>query len=778
MYNTIQPAQSEEQTEPVAVMLRGYWGIIVRRKWVVIASILVGVVVGTALSLLLPKSYRSSTEILIENQKIPDEYVKGIGGGNLEERLMVIQEQVMSRAFLTPILEEFKLYEGLVRRDGLESGIEKLRSAIKVDTVGTPGPAGPKKKAIEAITISFADEDPMTAMKVTAKLASLFIEENLKDREQLVTGVSVFLEQELQEAKKALEAQEHAISQYKTKYVGLLPEQVETNLRALDRLQMEMNATNDSLHSRTDKVNSLDRSINEYQSSMATRGVELEDPKVGRKDVDPLLVRLQQLEQKLTTLRAEWKETYPDISDTKQEIASVKEQLAEKYGASFVDQGGGVVNQDSESVGRKEPLPDLYLRELKTQRNDLVTEISSLNSRRERLSQLIKETERRVEQTPAREQELSILVRDYENRQKNYQTLLEKQLNAHVAVNLEKRQKGEQFRILDPANLPEKLESPNRPLIMALGLLGGLGVGIVLVFGLDHVNPTFRRREEVELLPGVRVLATVPWFVTSPTSTPNSKGLGNPLMGDGGIGSGSIVGTHMPSLSLVAKWQPESIAAEQYRMAATRMVLSTERRRSTTIEITSALENEGKTTTVVNLGYTIARDFGRRTLLIDCDFRRPALHQYVSVPARAGLLDLLDGEVSVSDCLSTIDEVSCSIMTVGRSDRVTNELARIEQLKEVLPQLRAQFQYLLINTPPVLASATMGILASLADEIVMVIKAGSSPQHVVQKAFAALNLTGERHVVLNGVEEQSLPHYLYGYSMPYSGETLVEGVPR
>lgn len=775
MYNAIQPAQSDAEAEPISVIVQEYWGIILRKKWAVIACILAGIVVGALLCWILPKSYRSSTEILIENQKIPDEYVKGIGRGNLEERLMLIQEQVMSRAFLSPILEEFKLYEGLVRREGLESAIDKLRNAIKVDTVGTPGPSGQKKRAIEAITISFADEDPMTAMKVTAKLASLFIEENLKDREQLVTGVSVFLEQELQEAKKALEAQEQAISEYKTKYVGLLPEQIETNLRTLDRLQMELNGANDSLHSRTDKVNSLDRSINEYQMSIATRGIALEDPKVGRKDVDPLLVRLQQLEQKLTTLRAEWKETYPDISDTKQEIASVKEQLSEKYGASFVDQGGGTVNQESESVIRKEPLPDLYLRELKAQRNDLVTEISSLNSRRERLLQLIKETERRVEQTPAREQELSILVRDYENRQKNYQTLLEKQLNAHVAVNLEKRQKGEQFRILDPANLPEKLESPNRPVIMAFGLLGGCGMGIALVFGLDQFTPTFRRREEVELLPGVRVLATVPWFAVSPSSEPNNKEQSYSFR-SGEVGN--VVGRPMPSLSLVAKWQPESIAAEQYRMAATRVVLSTERRRSTVIEVTSALEGEGKTTTVVNLGYTIARDLGRRTLLIDCDFRRPALHQYVGVAARAGLLDLLDGEASMDDCLCAIDEVSCSIMTVGRSDRATNELARIEQLKEVLPQLRAQFQYLLINTPPVLASATMGILSSLADEIVMVIKAGSSPQHVVQKAFAALNLTGERHVVLNGVDEQSLPHYLYGYSMPYGGEALVEGMPR
>jgi polysaccharide biosynthesis transport protein len=115
---------------------------------------------------------------------------------------------------------------------------------------------------------------------------------------------------------------------------------------------------------------------------------------------------------------------------------------------------------------------------------------------------------------------------------------------------------------------------------------------------------------------------------------------------------------------------------------------------------------------------------------------------------------------------------------VGRSRGEWNELARIEQLKEILPSLRTRFQYLIINTPPVLASATMGILASLADEVLMVIRAGSTPQHVVQKAFTMLGLAGERQVVLNGVDELSLPHYLYGYSRLYGEEPVLEGVPK
>ena len=191
--------------EPASVMMQVYWAMIVRRKWLVMSSILAGVVVAGVLCLVLPKSYRSSTLIVIENQKIPDDYVKGIGGASVEERLTLIQQQVMSRTLLSQIIEEFKLYEGQVDKEVLESSIEEIRKAIKVETVGTIGGVG---KSVESITISFSNKNPMTAMKVTAKLASLFIEENLKVREQLATGVSAFLERELHDAKQALEAQE------------------------------------------------------------------------------------------------------------------------------------------------------------------------------------------------------------------------------------------------------------------------------------------------------------------------------------------------------------------------------------------------------------------------------------------------------------------------------------------------------------------------------------------------------------------------------------------
>jgi polysaccharide chain length determinant protein (PEP-CTERM system associated) len=780
MNETETPALIEPPGEPLSVQIREYWGSILRRKWLVLGSIVGGIAVAMTLCAVLPKSYRSSTLIMIENQKIPEDYVKGIGGASVEQRLTMIQQQVMSRTILSQILDEYDLYEKQVEREGIESAIETLRKMIKVETVGTLGASG---KSVEAVTLSFAHEDPMTAMKVTAKLASLFIEENVKVREQLVTGVSVFLEQELSEAKKALEAQEEAISKYKTRYMGQLPEQMEANLRTLDRLQTELTATDDLLHRQSDRLSKVEKSIKEYEVSGGVGG-DSDNSRAVTTVMDPLVVRLHELERRLTSLRAEWKETYPDIEDTKQEIEDVKRQLAEKYNAQMTEQDGEIPKTFTP-----------YLKELFKQRNDLRTELSAVRERRARLVEQIRETERRVEQIPSREQELMILLRDYDNRKKNYQALLDKRLNAHVAENLEKRQQGEQFRVLDPANLPQKPEKPNRVVIMMFGLIGGCGLGIGLAVGLDRLNPTFRRREEVEVMPGIQVLATIPQFFPlshqiSAISKTDRQGIVEGIVRASAV---TVAGKVMPwassrentseinssNMNLVAKWQPRSIAAEQYRMAATKLVLSTEGRDSTVIEITSALMGEGKTTTVVNLGYTIARDFGKKTLLIDCDFHRPALHQYVRAPVRSGLMEFLDGHASFDDCVAMIDECPCTIMAVGGWGRAVdewNELGKIQQLKAVLPEIRTRFQYLIINTPPVLSSATTDILASLADELVWVIRAGCSPKHLVQKAFTMLGLTAHRQVILNGLDAQSMPNHLYGYAMPYQQDRSIESV--
>src|SRR5574337_228283 len=171
-------------TEPMeltsSLSLTDYWHTVLRRKWLALAIFSVCLVGASTLCSVLPESYRSQTLILVEGQKIPDNYVQAVIGPTIEERLNSLQQQIMSRTVLTQVIHEFGLYPEIVHKNGIDSVIDRLRKDIRVTTMGARSQRG----GIDAFSISFAHENPKIAMNVTAKLASHFIEENLKVREQ------------------------------------------------------------------------------------------------------------------------------------------------------------------------------------------------------------------------------------------------------------------------------------------------------------------------------------------------------------------------------------------------------------------------------------------------------------------------------------------------------------------------------------------------------------------------------------------------------------------
>jgi len=765
--------------ESLPITFYDYLSMAARRKWLIIGAVLLSLGIAGILALVLPKSYRSSTLILVEDQKIPEDYVKAIVGGSIEGRLIMIKQQVMSRTLLSKVVEEFKLYPDDVRSAGFEEVIEKMRESIKVETVGSSGARG---KTVEAFSISFAHEDPMVAMKVTAKLASLFIEENLRVREQFVEGASEFLEQELAKSKAGLEAQEQLISDFKKKYMGELPQQMEANLRALDRLQSDVTVESESINSLTDRVGLIDKAIRDYETSGTTT------PGLGTPGGDPLVQHLRELERNLTTLKAGYKESYPDIVQVKQEIESVKAQLVDKHSLS-----GREVNE--EAVKTFDP----YLQGLVRQRDEAQIELAGLKQRRIRLASQMQAYEGRVERTPSREQELMILVRDYDNGQKNYQSLLDKRVNAQVAENLEKRQKGEQFRIIDPANLPEKTEKPDQMRIMLVGLILGCMVGFGGAFAVDQYKASFRRPEEAEMLLGLPLLAAIPDFKTAygltgkalpaPQSAPSTqlsavavlpgaaeasseaapaegrKSNGRLLSwskfrnGNGQV-NGNGHGMLPVEYNLVAKWRPMSIVAEQFRVAATRLGLMAGDRPNTVVVVSSALKGEGKTASAVNLAYTLARDLGKTTLLIDCDLKNPSVHTILGTGLEPGLSEVLQGTHTLEDSIHPLEKWPLWILPAGSQENGTIELSKVHQLAKLLTELRRRFDYIILDAPPILPLADMNVLASMADVLGLVIKADVTSREVVQKALNSLKPTIQSGIILTGVWTNGIPYYM------------------
>ena len=743
--------------------LQDYWGIAVRRKWLILGAILLSLGVAAALCKVLPKSYRSSTLILVERQKIPEKFVEGIIEGSIEQRLSLIKQQVMSQALLGEVIREFNLYKKQVKEHGLDAAVGKVRAGVKVQTIGSKARRG---RTVDSFTISFSHENPVTAMKVTSRLASKFIEENLKHREQFVQGASRFLEMELARAKAELEKMEQRISAFKSRHMGELPQQMEANLRALDRLQNELIALDGSIQHMSERLVTIEKAISEYDATGETT------PEVASVQAEPSQPhrRLRELEHKLLVLSAEYKDVYPDIITTKQEIENIKAQLKEDYGEETNELGAIHV--------------DPYLSELVKQQDMAKSELAVLKRRKGRLAGRKQEFERHVERAPTLEQELLILRRDYENMKANYNTLLDKRLNARIAENLERQQKGEQFRMLDPANLPRTPETPDRMRIMLLGLAGGCALGFGSAFALEMLRRPFRRPEELEQELGLHVLAAVPDFTFVYGRSSRQRSLAAlpasvvkvgrfvTRYREDQVGPGKAAqavplparGRTSPEsseMSLITKWQPTSIVAEQYRVIASQLSLLEAGRESSIIVMTSSVKGEGKSTTAANLAYTLARDLGKRTLLVDCDLKCPVAHQYLSIPHEPGLAEVLNQKVPLERCLHQVGEIPFWVLPVGDRGQRTTDLPKAKLLAAAFGELRTQFEYILVDAPPILPLADMNVLTQLADVLVMVVRAGVTQQQVVHRALKTWGPPTQPHVILNRVESTSMPYYMY-----------------
>jgi polysaccharide chain length determinant protein (PEP-CTERM system associated) len=477
--------------------LHEYLDIFLKRKWYFIIPLFL--VFSTTLLYLVvaPRSYRSSTLILVSPQKIPEDYVKATVTTSVDDRLQAIAQEIMSRTRLELIISEFKLYPDLVKSGPMETVVESMRKDIKIDV---PRYGGEKN----SFTISYIGNNPKIVTAVTSKLASLFIEENLKIREQQAQGTTEFLESELNSKKEKLERAEQEITNFKRQYMNELPQNRDANLTVMAQLNLQSQKINEGIKSAEDRKIII-------QNQLAS--ITLQSFDSGRDAVSststarpPTFMQLSQLKNQLEELQARYTDNHPDILVTKKKIAELEKRLTE---AQPVNDG----NEKDKKYKGRDPVADQYnaiQTERKTQLALLDKEITRLKREDEKVRSMIGGYQARIENTPTRELALSTLSRDFNNLNDNYQVLVKKRAEAQQAENLERRQKGEQFRIVDPARIPETPFKPNIPRVLLIGLVLGIGSGLGLTFAREQMDRSFRDAEDLEVTLGLRVLVNIP----------------------------------------------------------------------------------------------------------------------------------------------------------------------------------------------------------------------------------------------------------------------------
>jgi polysaccharide chain length determinant protein (PEP-CTERM system associated) len=472
--------------------------ILRRRAWLVAVPFVL-VSVGTlAGSQYLPDRYRSETLILVVPQRVPESYVKATVTTRIEDRLQSISQQILSRTRLERIIQDFNLYAEERQTGIMEDVVERMRKDIDVKVVKG-----------DAFNISFSSDNARTAMQVTERLATLFIDENLKDRELLAVGTNQFLEAQLEEARLKLVEQEKKLEVYRRQFSGQLPSQLQPNMQALQNTQMQIQSVLDSLNRDRDRKLVLEQLLSDREpvieppAQPAAAGTAA--PMTGT-----AAQQLDQARRALAALGLRLKPDHPDIRRLQRTIADLEARVALEVENAPADAAAAPIVADPREAARL-----ARFRELSLELESVTRQIALKEGEERRLRDAAAAYQARIDAVPSRESELAELTRDYETMQKVYQDLLAKKQDSQVAANLERRQIGEQFKVLDVARLPEKPFSPNRLLINAGGVGAGLALGLGLVFLFEYRDRSFRSQGDVAAVLGLPVMATVPQMSTA-----------------------------------------------------------------------------------------------------------------------------------------------------------------------------------------------------------------------------------------------------------------------
>jgi polysaccharide chain length determinant protein (PEP-CTERM system associated) len=481
-----------EKTDTIKIS--HYLGLVLKHRWLLIIPFCIAMVAGMFLAIKLPKIYEASTLILVSPQRVPSEFVQSIVTADVDSRINTISQQILSRTNLEKIVEKFGLFSDQKYSDMFrEDMYADLRSRIEVKVN-----RGSRRAEADTFAITFKGSDPETVMAVTNDLAGSFINENLKVREAQAVGTSDFLADELKTKGQRLEEVEQKLREYRRQYMGELPEQLDANLRILERIQTQLNESEKTLRDEKSRLTVIESQIE------SNRQILTETRATGTVSDEGDEVSLELLKAQLNTLKSNYTDRHPDVIKLKAQIA----ELEAGYNAGETVSPG--VTRPNVSGDPALQLVSNTLNDLMRQRLELNGDIKNIALEITELKQQLKEYQQRVERTPKREQELLTLKRDYENTQESYNSLLNRRLEAEIAVNMEKKQQGEQFRIIDPAALPRIPVSPDMRKLFLISMAAGLGLGGGLIFLLDFLNPSLKQPKDYQADLGLTVLATIP----------------------------------------------------------------------------------------------------------------------------------------------------------------------------------------------------------------------------------------------------------------------------
>ena len=465
-----------------------------RRRLVIVSTLLVAVTVY-GISLFVPNRYQSETLVLIVPQKVPNEVVVPTNTSPIEARLNSISQQILSRSSLEAFITQYNLYPRLRGEESIDSLVLRMRDDIKVEVVKG-----------DSFRVRYTSEDPQTAQLMATQLAAAYITENVTDRDTANKKTTAFLKTELSDAKIRLEQQEHKLEEYRLRHSGELPTQFSANQDALSNARIQLRAAGESITRARERRVAIDSEIahlteERIPPAIVSAPVSADAPGA---TVEQQLVaaraKFAEVSVKFTPEHPDWRAAARKVKELEADLARINASTPTQPGASAV-----VATVDPAESARQN-----RLRQLRLDLASIDRQIASEQGEELRLRGDVALLQRRLDSTPTRETELVALTRDYETIKDIYTSLLMRSENSKLAEKLEEQKVAEQFKVLDPAKVPERPVSPNRLRLTIVGAFAGLCLALGFIAFGEFRDGSLRTEDDITICIGLPVIAVIP----------------------------------------------------------------------------------------------------------------------------------------------------------------------------------------------------------------------------------------------------------------------------
>ena len=524
--------------------LGDYLGILRRRRGLIGLVFAVLFVIAAVVAMALPPVYRSTATILIKEQEIPQEFVRSTVTSFADERIQVISQQVMTRSTLLDLVDKYGLYGNARQKETSEEILDRMRRDIKLTPISaevTDRRSGSPVKSTIAFSLSYDSEVAANAQKIANELTTLYLNENVKNRQQKAAETTLFLDEELARVTEHISDSEQKLSAFKARNQGRTPDLSLSNQVSSERVNAEVQRIEREITFLEERKSALQGQLADTKPAtpvVGNGGVILEpedrlkslqlqltsltgiysddhpDVKRLRREIATLKVetglqddatdrenKLRQLQQQLSLLRQKYGEDHPDVVQIKRAIETLDTALRTN---AVAPEG-----RANESVRARKPDNPVYLN-LKSQIETTTAQIESLRSERREMRGKLELLDLRVSQSPEVEREYLELARDLDSSRSRFRELRDKQMQAQVAEQLERGRKAERFTLIEPPIFPEKPYRPNRTVILMMGALLALAGGVAAAALREAIDQTVHSARDVIRVMQVPMLAVLP----------------------------------------------------------------------------------------------------------------------------------------------------------------------------------------------------------------------------------------------------------------------------